>query len=71
MPGSAIRLGFIGIGKMGSGMASNLAKSGYKLFVCDKNPDALKDLEAKQGAQIVDSPSELGAIPGKIPIPLI
>lgn len=64
MPGSGLRLAFIGIGKMGNGMASNLAKAGYKLFVCDKSPDALRDLE-KQGAQIVDTPSELAIIPGE------
>lgn len=66
MPGApALRLGFIGVGKMGSSMASNLLKAGYKLFVCDTNADAVKDLAAKQGAQIVETPRDLGSIPGK------
>jgi 3-hydroxyisobutyrate dehydrogenase len=69
-PASAVRLGFIGIGKMGSGMTSNLLKAGYKLFVCDTNPDAVTQL-SKQGAQIVEKPSDLGTIPGKLNFPLI
>ena len=30
-----MRLGFIGLGTMGAGMASNLAKAGYELVVHD------------------------------------
>jgi hypothetical protein len=60
----AMRLGFIGIGKMGSAMSSNLLKAGYKLFICDTNPDAVKEFATKQGAQIVETPRDLGAIPG-------
>ena len=62
---AAVRLGFIGVGKMGSSMASNLLRSGYKLFLCDTNPDALAQLATQQGAQIVETPSELGSIPGE------
>ena len=48
-------LGFIGTGGMGSGMAANLIKAGYRLVVTDLRREQAKSLEA-QGAQFVDSP---------------
>jgi len=61
----ALRLGFLGCGKMGNAMASNLLKAGCKLFVCDTNADAVKDLAAKQGAQIIETPRKLASVTGK------
>ena len=48
-------LGFIGTGGMGSGMAANLIKAGYRLVVNDLRREQAKGLEA-QGAQFKDSP---------------
>ena len=48
-------VGFIGTGGMGSGMAANLIKAGYRLVVNDLNRAQAKALEA-QGAQFKDSP---------------
>lgn len=48
-------LGFIGTGGMGSGMAANLIKAGYRLVVNDLNREQCKGLES-QGAQYKDSP---------------
>jgi 3-hydroxyisobutyrate dehydrogenase-like beta-hydroxyacid dehydrogenase len=48
-------LGFIGIGGMGSGMAANLIKAGYRLVVTDLNRAQAAALEG-QGAKFVDSP---------------
>ena len=48
-------LGFIGTGGMGSGMAANLIKAGYRLVVTDLNRAQAAGLEA-QGAQFRDSP---------------
>ena len=48
-------LGFIGTGGMGSGMAANLIKAGYRLVVTDVRREQASGLEA-QGAQFVDSP---------------
>lgn len=48
-------LGFIGTGGMGSGMAANLIKAGYRLVVNDLRREQAKGLEA-QGAQFADSP---------------
>ncbi|HXG51061.1 MAG TPA: NAD(P)-dependent oxidoreductase [candidate division Zixibacteria bacterium] len=52
------KLGFIGTGGMGRGMAANLIKAGYPLAVNDLNRDAAKELEAR-GAVFKDSPREV------------
>ena len=48
-------VGFIGTGGMGSGMAANLIKAGYRLVVNDLRREQAKGLEG-QGAQFKDSP---------------
>jgi 2-hydroxy-3-oxopropionate reductase len=48
-------LGFIGTGGMGSGMAANLIKAGYRLVVTDLNRAQAKELESL-GAEFKDSP---------------
>jgi 3-hydroxyisobutyrate dehydrogenase-like beta-hydroxyacid dehydrogenase len=48
-------LGFIGTGGMGSGMAANLIKAGYRLIVTDLSRAQAKQLEG-QGAEFVESP---------------
>src|ERR1700739_3149769 len=48
-------VGFIGTGGMGSGMAANLIKAGYRLVVNDLRREQAKGLEVK-GAQFKDSP---------------
>lgn len=48
-------LGFIGTGGMGSGMAANLIKGGYRLVVTDLNRAQAKGLEDK-GAEFKDTP---------------
>ena len=47
-------LGFIGTGGMGSGMATNLIKAGYRLVVTDLNREQAAGLES-QGAQFANS----------------
>ena len=51
-------IGFIGTGGMGSGMATNLIKSGYQLVVNDLNREQAKVLE-DQGAKFVNTPREV------------
>src|SRR5215204_410969 len=48
-------VGFIGTGGMGSGMAANLIKAGYRLVVNDLNREQARGLEG-EGAQFKDSP---------------
>jgi len=61
MPG--LKVGFLGIGRMGSGMAKNLLKAGYRLVVCDPNTANVNDL-ATRGAEVAETPAELGSMPG-------
>ena len=51
-------LGFIGTGGMGSGMAANLIKAGYRLVVTDLRREQAKGLEEK-GAQFKNSAKEV------------
>src|SRR3954469_14361925 len=48
-------VGFIGTGGMGSGMAANLIKAGYRLLVHDLKREQARGLEG-EGAQFKDSP---------------
>jgi len=48
-------IGFIGTGGMGSGMAANLIKAGYRLVVTDLRREQAKGLES-EGAQFKDTP---------------
>ncbi|WP_337221865.1 NAD(P)-binding domain-containing protein, partial [Escherichia coli] len=50
-------IAFIGLGQMGSPMASNLLKQGHQLSVFDVNPDAVQRLVEK-GAQSASSPAQ-------------
>ncbi|MBI2872827.1 MAG: NAD(P)-dependent oxidoreductase [Chloroflexi bacterium] len=51
----ATRLGFIGIGKMGSAMGTNLLKAGFSLTVHDIREEATRPL-LELGARLADSP---------------
>jgi 4-hydroxybutyrate dehydrogenase / sulfolactaldehyde 3-reductase len=46
--GSASMVGFVGLGRMGRPMASNLCRKGFRLIVHDVNPEPVRDLEALQ-----------------------
>ena len=48
-------LGFIGTGGMGSGMAANLIKAGYRLLVHDLRREVTRNLESR-GAEFKESP---------------
>ncbi len=50
-------IAFIGLGQMGSPMASNLLKQGHQLSVFDVNPNAMQQLVEK-GARPATSPAE-------------
>ncbi len=52
------KIGFIGLGEMGKGMATNLAKKGFQTVVFDLRPKVVSDLVAC-GAAAAGSPREL------------
>ena len=55
--GDAMKVGFIGIGNMGSGMAANLVKAGHEVTVYNRTADKMKPL-AEQGARRASRVSE-------------
>jgi 3-hydroxyisobutyrate dehydrogenase-like beta-hydroxyacid dehydrogenase len=52
------KVGFVGLGNMGTPMASRLLAAGNALVVCDVNAASLKEF-AKLGAETVPTPAEL------------
>ena len=52
-----MKVGFIGLGKMGSGMARNLLRAGHEVIVYNRTRDKALGLAA-EGARIAASPSE-------------
>ena len=55
-----MKVGFIGLGVMGSPMALNILKGGHELTVYDRSAEAVARLTAA-GAKAAASPSEVGA----------
>src|SRR5260221_5369778 len=49
-----MKIGFIGLGRMGSGMAANLVKAGNDVTVYNRTPGKAGDLE-KLGARVANS----------------
>jgi len=54
------RLGFIGMGGMGSRMAARLLAAGYDITIYNRNRERTRLLE-KQGASVAAEPGELAA----------
>ncbi len=52
-----MNIGFIGLGKMGTGMARNLLRAGHKLTVCNRTREKTEAL-AKDGAVVASTPAE-------------
>jgi 2-hydroxy-3-oxopropionate reductase len=54
------RIGFIGLGIMGKGMARNLLKAGFEVTVWNRTASKAEELSA-EGAKVAASPKELAA----------
>jgi 3-hydroxyisobutyrate dehydrogenase-like beta-hydroxyacid dehydrogenase len=50
-------ISYLGLGTMGSGMASNLLKAGYNLTVWNRNPERCEPF-AREGARVADTPAD-------------
>lgn len=59
--GVAVKVGFVGLGIMGSPMAKNLLKGNIDLYVSDVNQSAVEQL-VSLGAKTTDTTTELGGI---------
>ena len=51
------RISYLGLGTMGSGMASNLLKAGYELMVWNRSPEKCKPF-ARKSARVVNTPAD-------------
>ena len=54
-------VGFIGLGNMGGGMATNIQRAGYAMTVCDLREEAIKTF-LENGARLGDSPAQVAAL---------
>lgn len=52
-----MKIGFVGLGKMGAAMAQNLLRAGNELTVYNRSRDKAEPL-AKEGAKVANSPAE-------------
>jgi 3-hydroxyisobutyrate dehydrogenase len=55
------RVGFIGLGIMGSRMAANLRRAGFELVVWNRTADTARDWAAEHGAEVAATPAEVAA----------
>ncbi len=56
------RVGFIGLGIMGSRMAANLAAAGYELTVWNRTAATAEAFGAEHGVSVATTPAELAAV---------
>lgn len=54
------KIGIIGLGAMGKGMATSLRRAGYQVHVCDLRPEAAQEFAAEGGVACA-SPAEVAA----------
>jgi 3-hydroxyisobutyrate dehydrogenase-like beta-hydroxyacid dehydrogenase len=55
------RIGFVGLGIMGSRMAANLRRAGYELIVYNRTRERAEAWAAEHGGSVVATPAEVGA----------
>jgi 3-hydroxyisobutyrate dehydrogenase-like beta-hydroxyacid dehydrogenase len=55
------RIGFIGLGRMGTPMAANIARAGFALTVHNRSPEAMAAFAAAHGADSAADPASLAA----------
>ena len=55
------RVGFIGLGIMGSRMAANLRRAGYELTVFNRTTERAEAFASEHGATVAASPADVGA----------
>jgi 3-hydroxyisobutyrate dehydrogenase-like beta-hydroxyacid dehydrogenase len=55
------RIGFVGLGIMGSRMAANLRRAGYELTVYNRTRARAEEWASEHGGTVVDTPGEVGA----------
>jgi 3-hydroxyisobutyrate dehydrogenase-like beta-hydroxyacid dehydrogenase len=56
-----MRVGWIGLGIMGSRMAANLRRAGHELVVCNRTRETAEAWAAEHGAQVAATPADIEA----------
>lgn len=56
-----MRIGFVGLGKIGAGMAANLVAAGHEVTVYNRTRQRAEPL-AQRGAKIADRPADLADV---------
>jgi 3-hydroxyisobutyrate dehydrogenase len=55
------RIGFVGLGIMGSRMAANLRRAGYDLTVHNRTRERAEEWAGEHGGDVVETPADVGA----------
>jgi 3-hydroxyisobutyrate dehydrogenase-like beta-hydroxyacid dehydrogenase len=55
------RVGFVGLGIMGSRMAANLRRAGYELTVFNRTREKAEAFAGEHGGTVADTPADVGA----------
>ncbi len=66
MTSTSSKIGFVGIGAMGTPMTTNLAKAGYKLVIYDTDVKRTEALAATLEVEVADSLAAIGAMCGTV-----
>jgi len=56
-----VRVGFVGLGRMGRPMSQSLARAGHELALCDTRSEVATELAASCGAAHATSPAEIAS----------
>jgi 3-hydroxyisobutyrate dehydrogenase len=59
--GAQARVGFIGLGNMGAGIAAHIADAGFPLTLWARRPASIAPFADRPGVRVADSPAEVGA----------
>jgi len=57
-----VRVGFVGLGIMGTRMAANVARAGFELTVATRTPGKAQMWAQEHGVRAVDTPAQLAAL---------
>src|SRR3954468_11122828 len=60
MPNQIRRVGVVGLGAMGMGIAQSLLRAGFEVHACDVRPEAVAKI-TEAGAHGADTPAALGS----------
>ncbi|MFQ5449432.1 MAG: phosphogluconate dehydrogenase (NAD(+)-dependent, decarboxylating) [Nitrospinaceae bacterium] len=60
-----MKIGFVGLGKMGGNMVERLLRGGHEVVAFDRSPDKVEELESKKGVGARSLPGLVEKLPGR------